>query len=217
MPVLAAILIVGGLGAAAFHPPAAALAHRLGGRITRARDVGAHHRRHARVLAGPAALRAGGRNISASTWTPLLAIPGLAGHRVLPDARAADPAASRVGGAASRALRPYARPLALLYMIVVLRTLTSLAFATFVPVMLTRQRTDADRRPARSSAVYLFASGAGGFLGGPAADRYGPQDGDRLVARRCRRRSCWPRRCCRAGPSSSCWRSADSSCSRRCR
>src|SRR6185312_1670355 len=31
VPVLAAILIVGGLGAAAFHPPAAALAHRLGG------------------------------------------------------------------------------------------------------------------------------------------------------------------------------------------
>ena len=32
VPALAAILIVGGLGAAAFHPPAAALAHRLGGR-----------------------------------------------------------------------------------------------------------------------------------------------------------------------------------------
>src|SRR5688572_28226231 len=28
---LAALLVVGGLGAAAFHPPAAALAHRLGG------------------------------------------------------------------------------------------------------------------------------------------------------------------------------------------
>ena len=28
---LAAILVVGGLGGAAFHPPAAALAHRLGG------------------------------------------------------------------------------------------------------------------------------------------------------------------------------------------
>jgi len=31
VPWLAATLIVGGLGAAAFHPPAAALAHRLGG------------------------------------------------------------------------------------------------------------------------------------------------------------------------------------------
>src|SRR5882762_7041031 len=30
-PALAAILVAGGLGAAAFHPPAAALAHRLGG------------------------------------------------------------------------------------------------------------------------------------------------------------------------------------------
>src|SRR3954464_7505603 len=31
VPILATILVVGGLGAAAFHPPAAALAHRLGG------------------------------------------------------------------------------------------------------------------------------------------------------------------------------------------
>src|SRR4051794_27358161 len=31
IPVLAAILVIGGLGGAAFHPPAAALAHRLGG------------------------------------------------------------------------------------------------------------------------------------------------------------------------------------------
>ena len=31
MPMAAAILIVGGLGGAAFHPPAAALAYRLGG------------------------------------------------------------------------------------------------------------------------------------------------------------------------------------------
>ena len=31
MLMAAAILIVGGLGGAAFHPPAAALAHRLGG------------------------------------------------------------------------------------------------------------------------------------------------------------------------------------------
>ena len=31
------------------------------------------------------------------------------------------------------ALRPYARPLALLYLIVVLRTLTAMCFSTFVP------------------------------------------------------------------------------------
>ncbi len=71
-----------------------------------------------------------------------------------------------------RALRPYARPLSLLYLIVVLRTLTSLAFATFVPVMLTRRGMTLGQAGA-AVAVYLFASGLGGFFGGPAADRFG--------------------------------------------
>ena len=72
------------------------------------------------------------------------------------------------------ALRPYAKPLALLYAIVVLRTLASLTFATFVPVMLTRRGLTVAQAGA-SVAVYLFASGVGGFFGGPAADRFGPR------------------------------------------
>ena len=71
-----------------------------------------------------------------------------------------------------RVLRPYARPLALLYSIVVLRTLTALAFATFVPVMLTRRGLSVSEA-GTIVAMYLFASGLGGFLGGPAADRFG--------------------------------------------
>ena len=73
-----------------------------------------------------------------------------------------------------RALRPYARPLGLLYAIVVLRTLASLSFATFVPVMLTRRGVSVGQAGA-VVAIYLFASGLGGFLGGPAADRFGPR------------------------------------------
>lgn len=70
------------------------------------------------------------------------------------------------------ALGPYAKPLALLYTIVVLRTLTSLGFATFVPVMLTRRGFTVGEAGA-AVALYLFGSGVGGFFGGPAADRYG--------------------------------------------
>jgi MFS family permease len=54
----------------------------------------------------------------------------------------------------------------------VLRTLTSLTFATFVPVMLTRRGLSVSEAGA-SVALYLFGSGIGGFLGGPAADRFG--------------------------------------------
>src|SRR4029450_11529999 len=71
-------------------------------------------------------------------WTPLLALPGLAVVaffvRRVPEIPL-HPSTSR----GFAALRPYARPLALLYTIVVLRTLASLTFATFVPVMLPRR------------------------------------------------------------------------------
>lgn len=73
-----------------------------------------------------------------------------------------------------RALRPYARPLTLLYFIVVLRTLTATSFATFVPVMLTR-RGFSLAEAGGAVSVFLFAVGLGGFFGGPAADRFGPR------------------------------------------
>lgn len=170
IPVLAATLIVGGLGGAAFHPPAAALAHRLGGNHpglamsvhitggTLGFSLGP-------LLFAPVAQRFG------LAWTPLLALPGLLViafflSRVPPIPLHAD------SSAGFRALRPYARPLSLLYLIVVLRTLTSLAFATFVPVMLTRRGMTLGEAGA-AVALYLFASGLGGFVGGPAADRFG--------------------------------------------
>jgi FSR family fosmidomycin resistance protein-like MFS transporter len=74
------------------------------------------------------------------------------------------------GGLAT--LRLYAAPLALLYSIVVLRTLASLSFATFVPVMLTRRGLSVSAA-AVAVSFYLFASSVGGFLGGPLADRFG--------------------------------------------
>jgi FSR family fosmidomycin resistance protein-like MFS transporter len=105
-------------------------------------------------------------------WTPLFALPGLAViafflRNVPPIATHAE----RHGGG-FRALRPYARPLTLLYLIVVFRTLASLSFATFVPVMLTRRGASLGHA-GTIVAIYLFASGLGGFLGGPLADRFG--------------------------------------------
>ncbi len=167
---LALVLIVGGLGGAAFHPPAAALAHKLGGdRPGLAMSVhitgGTIGFACGPLLFAPVAQHFG------LAWTPIMALPGLLIvafflSRVPPiDLRGQD-------GGGFGALRPYAWPLTLLYIIVVLRTMTSLAFATYVPVMLTgRGMTVA--QAAAAVAVFLFASGLGGFLGGPAADRFG--------------------------------------------
>jgi MFS transporter, FSR family, fosmidomycin resistance protein len=167
---LAAVLIAGGLGAAAFHPPAAALAHRLGGnRPGFAMSVyitgGTLGFSLGPLLFAPFAQHFG------LEWTPLLAIPGLLVvtffvRRVPP----IPPHPSGRGG--FTALRPYLKPLGLLYAIVVLRTLASLTFATFVPVMLTRRGLSVSEAGA-TIALYLFGSGVGGFFGGPAADRFG--------------------------------------------
>lgn len=167
---LAAILLVGGLGGAAFHPPAAALAHRLGGeRRGLAMSVyitgGTLGFALGPLLFAPVAERYG------IEMTPWLAIPGLAVvafflRRVPPIPL--HPSARK----GFSALRPYAKPLTLLYTIVVLRTFTSLGFATFVPVMLTRRGLTVGEAGA-VVALYLFGSGLGGFFGGPAADRFG--------------------------------------------
>jgi MFS transporter, FSR family, fosmidomycin resistance protein len=167
---LALILCVGGLGAASFHPPAAALAHRLGGsRPGLAMSVyitgGTLGFSFGPLMFAPFAERFG------LSWTPLLMIPGLIIiafflTRVPPMPLQA----SSSGGL--RGLRPYAKPLGLLYVIVVLRTLTAISFATFMPVMLTRRGLSVGQAGS-AVAIYLFASGIGGFFGGPSADRFG--------------------------------------------
>ena len=170
MKMAALILIVGGLGGAAFHPPAAALAYRLGGeRPGLAMSVhitgGSLGFSMGPVLFAPFAERFG------LEWTPLVALPGLIAVALLLARLPAItwPTATTRGFSA---LRPYARPLSVLYFIVVLRTMTSIAFATFMPVMLTSRGMSLASSGA-AVAAYLFASGAGGFLGGPAADRFG--------------------------------------------
>jgi FSR family fosmidomycin resistance protein-like MFS transporter len=164
------ILVAGGLGGAAFHPPAAALAYRLGGeRSGLAMSVhitgGSLGFSLGPLLFAPFAQRFG------LEWTPLVAVPGLIAVALLLMRLPAIswPTATARGFAA---LRPYARPLALLYFVVVLRTMTSIAFATFMPVMLT-SRGMSLASSGGAVAAYLFASGVGGFLGGPSADRFG--------------------------------------------
>jgi len=167
---LAAILVLGGLGGAAFHPPAATLAHTLGGgRPGLSMSVyisgGTLGFSLGPLMFAPFAQRFG------IEWTPLLAIPGLVVIAFF-IARVPKFDFSSADSTGLRALWPYAKPLGLLYLIVVLRTTTAIAFATFLPVMLTRRGLSVGAAGA-VVAGYLFASGIGGFLGGPAADRYG--------------------------------------------
>lgn len=172
---LGLILVAGGFGVAAFHPPAAALVHRLGGeRKGLAMSVhitgGSLGFALGPLVFAPFAERFG------LPFTPLLMIPALfALGLLLPRVPPIDRLQERheVGG--FRQLGPYAQPLTLLWLIVVLRTLTAMTFATFMPVMLTRQGMSLGEAGV-AVGLYLFSSSAGGFLGGPLADRWGARN-----------------------------------------
>jgi FSR family fosmidomycin resistance protein-like MFS transporter len=168
---LGLMLVLGGLGGAAFHPPAAALVYKL-----------ADHRKG---LAMSTHLSGGSLGFSAAPvlfapfvaymgleYSPLIMIPGLlALSWTLRQVPPIDlPHKHERSTLAS--LRPAAVPLTLLYFTIVLRTATTYGFMTFTPTLLTLQGFTIGQA---SSAVslYLFASGVGGFLGGPLADRVG--------------------------------------------
>ena len=171
--VLVAMLTAGGLGGAAFHPPAAALVHRFAG----------HHRGFAMsfhitsgtlgqamapLLFAPFVQRFG---LRATPWLVLPGLAVLAGYLLRRVPRVERLHETAAGGGL-RALRPYARPLTLLYVIVVLRTLTAISFSTFIPIMLTRRGMTL-AQAGTAASMYLCAVGAGGFVGGPIADRFG--------------------------------------------
>jgi FSR family fosmidomycin resistance protein-like MFS transporter len=168
---LGLILVLGGLGGAAFHPPAAALVYRL-----------ADHRKG---LAMSAHLSGGSLGFSAAPilfapfvaymglgYSPLIMIPGLLALAWTLRQTPVMELPHKHERSTLASLRPAAVPLTLLYFTIVLRTATTYGFMTFTPTLLTREGFTIAQA---SSAVslYLFASGVGGFIGGPLADRVG--------------------------------------------
>jgi FSR family fosmidomycin resistance protein-like MFS transporter len=170
---LAAVLVIGGLGIAAFHPPGAMVAHttgrhRPGAAMSIFITSGTLGFAIAPLVVAFAADRYG---LWSTSWflLPGLVLAGIFA-RVVPSL----PVAPHRTGGGLRALRPQMRPLFVLFALVVMRTVVSLSFATFVPVLLTQQGMSVSAAGA-AMALYLFASGIGGFWGGTLADRFGPR------------------------------------------
>jgi FSR family fosmidomycin resistance protein-like MFS transporter len=171
--VLVALLMAAGLGVAAFHPQAAALAAGLSPRRNLAMAFF--------VTGGTLGFAIGPMFavgvVSAfgleRTW--LAAIPGLIVSglliawlsRVTPrphhEARRVPPL---------RALRPVLRPLSLLYVATVSRSAVSYGFMTFLPLHLHARGYGLSQSGAIVS-LYLFFGAMGGFLGGWLSDRIG--------------------------------------------
>jgi FSR family fosmidomycin resistance protein-like MFS transporter len=170
---LGAILVVGSLGSAAFHPTAAAIVNRVGG-ARRGTSMSVHVTGGALGNAIAPMLFAPYAQYVGVTWTPLLAAPALvllvSILRRIPDVRLAH----GHGPAGFRALRPYAEPLTLLWAAVVIRTIVAIGFSTFLPVLLTRRGMSV-AEAGLAAGAYLVAGSIGGLAGGPFADRFGPR------------------------------------------
>ncbi len=171
-PTLVALVAIGGVGTAAFHPQGAALASRLG--VSRGLAMSQF------VTGGTLGFALGPifAVSVAGTWglerTWLAGIPGLliSGLLLLWLSRVATPSSSAGDRPAWSELKPVSRPLTLLYFIVVCRSAVSYGFMVFLPLLLNRRGASLSAGGAILTA-YLAAGAIGGFLGGWLADRIG--------------------------------------------
>jgi FSR family fosmidomycin resistance protein-like MFS transporter len=170
---LGALLVLGGLGGAAFHPPAAAGVFRASG-VHKGYAMSVHITAGSVGMAMAPLFFAPVIERMGMHWSPVLAVPGLVALSFLLRRLPEMEARHERGAGGLAALKPYARPLTLLYFSVVFRTLTSASFATFMPVLLTSQGMSI-ANASLAATCYLLVSGIGGFSGGPLADRFGPR------------------------------------------
>jgi FSR family fosmidomycin resistance protein-like MFS transporter len=165
--------VLGGFGGAAFHPPAAAAVFRASG-ANKGYAMSVHITGGSVGMAMAPLFFAPTLERLGLHWSPVLALPGLAALWVLLARVPAMATPTPTGREGLGALKPYARPLALLYFSVVLRTLTATGFAVFLPVLLTSQGMSI-ANASLAATCYLLVSGVGGFAGGTLADRFGPR------------------------------------------
>ncbi|MEW6321234.1 MAG: MFS transporter [Acidobacteriota bacterium] len=171
---LGIILVIGGLGGAAFHPPAAALVYALSDIRRKGFAMSVHITGGSLGMALAPLVFAPTIAALGLGWSWVIAVPGLAALWFTLRLVRATPRLPSRGPQSWSALRPYARPLTLLYFAVVLRTVTAMSYSVFLPVLLTSQGMSVAQAGVAVS-VYLIVSSIGGFAGGPMADAYGPR------------------------------------------
>ena len=170
--VLVALLVLGGVGVAMFHPQTASLAGATSPQRALAMSWWVTGGTLGWALGPAYAIAIVHRFGLDHTW--LAAIPGLALCTLLFAwfGRVAPHAAARRERPAFRELRPVARSLTMIYFAVVCRSAVSAGFATFLPLWVHAQGGSVTRG-GWITTLYLTLGSLGGFLGGWLADRFG--------------------------------------------
>jgi FSR family fosmidomycin resistance protein-like MFS transporter len=169
---LATLLLLAGVGVAAFHPQAAALASEGAARRGLAMSIFVTGGTLGFSLGPLLAVSVAGTFGLERTWVAV--IPGVLTSAILIPAflNTKTHTRARPPRAPLSALRPVARPLALLYAIVVSRSAVSYGFMIFLSLYLTANGYSLTRAGAMVT-LYLALGAFGGFLGGWLADRWG--------------------------------------------
>lgn len=171
---LLVMVCLGGAGIAAFHPQGSALAVAgLEGRRSRMMAIFVSAGTLGFAL-GPTyfSVLVGRLGLARIGWA---ALPGLAASALLLCGipRAAAPSAGGAPRGDWRALASVWRPLAVLYMLVFLRSVNQITFAQLLPLYLHRERGYSAAAASYTLSAYLLFGALGGFLGGHLADRLG--------------------------------------------
>lgn len=176
---LLALLMLGGLGVAAFHPQAAALSRRVSPHPGMAMAIFVTGGTLGFAVGPLIAVGVVGAFGLEGTWVAVL--PGLVvtGALLAWFARSQPQARDAAVRPRLSELRPVLRPLTLLYFVVVCRSAVSYGFMTFLPLYLHRVGWSVADGGAILT-VHLVFGALGGFLGGWLADRWG---GRRVVVR----------------------------------
>jgi FSR family fosmidomycin resistance protein-like MFS transporter len=171
---LLAMVWLGGAGVAAFHPQATARAT-LGMEEKRGRAMAIF------ISAGTLGLASGPTYFSIATgWLGLGrtfwgALPGIAVSvlliTMLPAGPSPRPAHARKSDWS--VLRAFWKPIAILYTLVVIRSIVQVTFTQFIPLYLHLERGYEVATANYTLSLYLVFGAVGGFLGGHLADRFG--------------------------------------------
>lgn len=167
---LVTLLMVGGIGVAAFHPQAAVLAGDAGPRRGLAMSVFVTAGTLGFALGPLFAVSVVGLVGLERTW--MAALPGLVVAALMLAWFARVPPRPREAAPALAELKPVLKPLALLYLVVVARSAASYGFMTFLPLHL-HERGYPVAAGGWLLTAYLALGALGGFVGGFIADRWG--------------------------------------------
>ena len=172
-PMLIAMVLLGGMGIASFHPQASANATaRIFASKAKWMAVFISSGTFGMAFGPPFFTFLAGRYGLEMTW--LGAVPGVLVTLLLAARFRLAPVTRETSNHFDlNALRAKWKPLLILFSLVYVRSIVQMVFSQFLPLYLNRERGFSVQSAALGLTLYLAFGGLGGFVGGNLADRFG--------------------------------------------